>query len=114
MNANDENQGHVCQERAFLALTRLRLEIAARLLERIVSASWHINSPYSCEVVGQAFQVLADSVGKTIEGEGDSHWRSIFRSWASLHRQRFAGGEGEKSAAKATGADIDRCDTIPG
>jgi len=103
LNANDENHGHVCQERAFLALTRLRLEIAARLLERIVSASWHIDSPYSCEVLGQAFQVLADSVGKAIDSEADSYWRSSFGLWASNHRELFARWEEEKNAAKAAG-----------
>ena len=91
---NHEN-GHVCDQKVFLALTQLRLEIAARLLERIISPSWHIDSPYSCEVLGEAFKVLAKAVGEAIEGRANEHWLLMFRSWANHHRQLFASPNGK-------------------
>ncbi len=70
-----------------LNIIRLRLEIAARLLERLISPSWHVDSPYSCQVVGEAFKTLARAVGEAIDDETDEQWVAMFRSWKDHHRE---------------------------
>lgn len=95
-----------CKEGPFVALTRLRLEIAARLLERIISSSWAIDSPYSCEVLGEAFKVLAKAVDEAVGNQVDPYFSEHFHLWATHHRELLASRKAVAVTvpAKATGA----------
>jgi hypothetical protein len=93
----------------FVALTSLKLEIAAQILACLITRPNEMCGLNSAELVGEAFKHLSKAVGDALEGQVDPWYTKRFQRWASLYRQWQEGRplNEESSIDGATGTHED-------